>query len=217
MPTTTPVSTPNPGLEKLLAEELMALGLSRQTDLSGDAGRLMAVATAALRRYAELLDSIETLRDVLERAVEQQANRLPLGSGAAQSARSKEDCKLALNTLLAATSLRAGAPYLVSEGYGHCFVGKHESITRWAAHLDTEPLQISAAQVLQGGKWVDLHGDELLDLQADVRDNEVRTSPADFDAACSSRWPDWAGDLPDTPPPEHRADELPCHEQRLRA
>jgi len=85
--------------------------------------------------------------------------------------------------------------WLVSDEYGHCFVGSKETRTRWAVDLETGKMVY--AQSFGETKWSDLHRDEVEDLREDVMDvNEVRLSPEDFGAVLRDVPPTWAHDEP---------------------
>lgn len=79
--------------------------------------------------------------------------------------------------------------YLVSEGYGHIFSGKTETLTRWVMDLDTG--EFVAAQMQRAG-WKTLSGEDAADLMEDVRDaNGVREDPDAYGAETANELPEW--------------------------
>lgn len=59
--------------------------------------------------------------------------------------------------------------YLVSDGWGHIFVGNHESYTRWV--LDVAAQKLVCGFVEERARWHPLTGHLLEDLQEDVACN----------------------------------------------
>ena len=87
------------------------------------------------------------------------------------------------------------SPYLVCEGWMHCFVGSQETLVRWAYDLDRSRL---VADMRCGWKWIALSAKELADLKEDLDTNEALESPDEWPGVLPSNvWPAWA--LPPAP------------------
>lgn len=82
--------------------------------------------------------------------------------------------------------------YLVAEEWGHCFVGSKESTVRWVLEIG---VGVIAGQVLNRGKWEDMHRSEIADMQEEIDDNSiVDVWQADFGDSITMviELPDWA-------------------------
>lgn len=144
---------------------LQDMGLLREADYCGDAPQSQGNAVkSALARMGALLEFAKGLQGTLP-----------------------TDSDQALRSSLANL---AGPQYLCSDHYGHCFVGSHESMTRWVLRLSDE--ELLTVQVQRAGVWKDLDdAPEVMDLLQDIRDNDVRRFPEDFDAVWSDALPSW--------------------------
>ena len=60
--------------------------------------------------------------------------------------------------------------YLVAASWGHCFVGSKESIVRWVLEIGAG---VVAGQVLNAGRWHDMHKSEIDDVQEEIDDNSI--------------------------------------------
>jgi hypothetical protein len=60
--------------------------------------------------------------------------------------------------------------YLVAAHWVHCFVGSKESTTRWAYEIG---VGVVAGQVLNAGRWQDMHHSELKDVQESIDQNDI--------------------------------------------
>ena len=150
-------------------EAMVNMGLIRKDDFAPNAPATQATAVLnGLRRVQLLIETVKGLEGKLDGM---QGDRLR-----------RELAGL------------AGPKYLVSDSYGHCFVGSKESITRWA--MDLERGILVHAQVSVGHRWERLHTEELDDLLGDLRVNEVRSDPSSFGAAWQNELPSWAPSSP---------------------
>lgn len=119
--------------------------------------------------------------------------------------------------------------FLVAENWGHIFVGRTESTTRWVYRLGGEHEGIVAGQVLSCNRWVDLKRISLEDLAESINDNDIPDTYREAwstEVSATTELPDWAnrreasadlpgGDsTPGTAPPSKGAGEAPGHFER---
>lgn len=82
--------------------------------------------------------------------------------------------------------------YLVAENWGHCFVGSKESTVRWVLEIG---VGVIAGQVLNGGRWHDMHRSEIADMQEEIDDNnivEMYATEHSGEIVLTEELPDWA-------------------------
>lgn len=67
--------------------------------------------------------------------------------------------------------------YLVSDGWGHCFVGSKETLLRFVFDRQTD--NFVACDAFVGGRWEACHRSERADLRESLEDNNVFENPQD--------------------------------------
>lgn len=82
-------------------------------------------------------------------------------------------------------------PFLVSDGWIHCFVGSQETLVRWAYCLANDVL---VAHACHAGRWALLGPRETEDLREELEDNDVLDGDSAEDTYGAAHWPAWIGD-----------------------
>lgn len=91
--------------------------------------------------------------------------------------------------------------YLVSEGWGHIFVGNHESATRWVLDRATEKLVAADVYQALGSSWAPLSAEHVKDLlDSLIHANDILRDFQDFDVEASNGIPRWAKPVPEPVP-----------------
>jgi len=79
--------------------------------------------------------------------------------------------------------------YCSSDGWGHIFVGSREETTRWI--YDRHAKALVAAQVLNGGTWINLDAAPMADLQESIHDNDACDNAEAFGLMEWGHSPSW--------------------------
>jgi hypothetical protein len=103
------------------------------------------------------------------------------------------------------------ASYLVADRWGHIFIGKNESTTRWVFRLGGDDEGVVHAQILGPlGRWTDLDGVAMKEIEESIYDNDI---PDTYRKA-------WASEVRETLQPPTWAPapaRHPAHDDRAEA
>lgn len=108
----------------------------------------------------------------------------------AKAHESEWDARLDASSLSAVYTTRVKPRYVIADHWGHIFVGKQESTTRWA--YDRFEDRLVNAEIQTAGRWSALTESAMKDLLESIHDNDADGTPTDFDLEETDTLPQWA-------------------------